>query len=73
MLTAEARGGIVPRPASRHLFGLLAERAALLPRHQAIVTNSGSRTYGEWLRGAGRVAAALAQAGCWQNATRRST
>ena len=63
MLTAEARGGIVPRRASRHLFGLLAERAALLPRHQAVVTNSGNRTYGEWLRGAGRVAAALAQAG----------
>jgi fatty-acyl-CoA synthase len=35
----------------------------MLPQHQAIVTNSGSRTYGEWLRGAGRVAAALAHAG----------
>jgi fatty-acyl-CoA synthase len=45
------------------LFGLLAERAALLPRRQAIVTNSGSRTFGDWLGGAERVAAALARAG----------
>src|ERR1700731_3782034 len=50
-------------PASRHLFGLLAERAAMLPQHPAIVTNSEGRTYGQWLRGAQRVASALTHAG----------
>lgn len=51
------------RPVSRHLFGLLQERAAVMPVHPAVVTVSGTRTYGDWLHRAERAAAALASEG----------
>jgi fatty-acyl-CoA synthase len=51
------------RPVSTNVFDLLREQTAARPKHEAIVTSGGRRTYSEWLDGAGRVAAGLRSAG----------
>lgn len=66
MLTATSSVGNPPgpgRPRSTNLFDLLREQAQAIPHHPAMVTAAASRTYQEWLAGAGRAAAGLRAAG----------